>query len=355
MDRLAKKVPKPENCLNCGEKITGSYCSNCGQKNTSYRESIWYVVSDLLEEAFSFDSRLYRSVYLLLLKPGVMTREYNEGKRVKYIRPLRIYLFSSIVYFFILSLIRPVFLDFKHGISEMEVETASDAVASIIDSVSVAGVDAVGMGEETPDTENVHIITLDEFTSGLMQEELGDTLKNIQIIGMDFEEWDSLVQDWKADQEAMTDNFLVRVGKEYTIAQFEKLKGMTNEELERSFLNAFQKNLPTMVFFLLPVFAVILKILYPLSKRFYIEHLIFSLHFHSFVFLVLTILLLIDKSDFYGALPVVTIIYLFQAMRTAYAQSLLRTLGKLFLLLLFYWLSLALVFASAVLLTFVFM
>lgn len=352
---MATKAPGPDHCLNCGEKITGSFCANCGQKNTSYRESIWHVVADLLEEAFSFDSRLYRSVYLLLFRPGVMTREYNEGKRVKYIRPLRIYLFSSIVYFFILSMIRPVFLDFQHGNSEMEVETAAGAKESAIDSVSVAAADTADVGGDTTDPEGIHIITLDEFIGGPMQEELGDTLKNIKIVGMEFEEWDSLMQDWKADQEAMVDNFLVRVGKGYTITQFEKLKGMTNEELERSFLNAFQKNLPTMVFFLLPVFALILKILYPLSKRFYIEHLIFSLHFHSFVFLVLTILLLLDKSAFYGALPFVTLIYLFLAMRTAYPQGFFKTLFKLFLLTLFYWLSLALVFASTALLTFAFM
>ncbi len=352
---MAKKAPKPEDCLNCGAKITGSYCSNCGQKNTSYRESIWHIVSDLLEEAFSFDSRLYRSVYLLLLRPGVMTREYNEGKRVKYIRPLRIYLFSSIVYFFILSMIRPVFLDFQHGISDVEGGIASGAEESVVDSVAVVAVDTASAGDEIPDAENIHIITLEEFIGGPLQEELDDTLKNIRIIGLDFEEWDSLMQDWRADQEAMVDNFIVRAGKGYTIAQFEKLKGMSNQELERSFLNAFQKNLPTMMFFLLPVFAFILKILYPFSKRFYIEHLIFSLHFHSFVFLVLTILLLIDKSMFYGALPLVTLIYLFQAMRTAYFQSFLRTLGKLFLLMLLYWLSLALVFASTVLLTFAFM
>ncbi len=313
------------------------------------------MVADLLEEAFSFDSRLYRSVYLLLLKPGVMTREYNEGKRVKYIRPLRIYLFSSIVYFFILSMIRPGFLDFEDGSYDLKIGSQGVMVEGADDSVSVAAGELARVVEEIADADSLEAAAIKELIVEQLEEEITDTSSNIQIVGMNFEEWDSLSQKWKADVEEGTDNFLVRAGKEYTTAQIERLKGMSNEELERSFLNTFQRNMPTMVFLLLPVFALILKILYPLSKRFYIEHLIFSLHFHSFVFLVLTILLLIDKSDFYGALPVVTLIYLFLAMRTAYAQGFFKTLFKLFLLTLFYWLSLAIVFTSTVLVTFVFM
>jgi hypothetical protein len=177
---------------------------------------------------------------------------------------------------------------------------------------------------------------------------------------MDFEEWDSLIEGWKSASEdtgstIIGSAYLYTRAKNYIIGQFERLKAMPHQDLESSFVSDFEKNLPTMMFFLLPVVAFILKIIYPLSRRFYIEHVIFSLHIHSFIFLFMTLLLIFDYESFYGIAPFIVLLYLFLAMRTAYHQSIVGTLGKLFLLLILYSLSLGTVFALTALITIAFL
>jgi len=350
---MAKKRDRPVDCLNCGERLTGKYCPECGQKNTDFRESIWHVIAEVLEEAVSFDSKLYRSIFFLLLRPGYLSREYNEGKRVRYIRPFRIYLFSSIVYFFLLSIYGPLrIFDDKIGVGDNSEEAGwemADTVANVV-------TDSGGVQEELKDPNKIFLGPFSEAVPESLLNDITDSTTSIKVIGMDFEEWDSLIEGWKSAGEdtgntIVGSTYLYTRAKNYIIDQFERLKAMPNKELESSFVADLEKNLPTMMFFLLPVVALILKIIYPLSRRFYIEHLIFSLHIHSFIFLLMTLLLVFDYPSFSGIAPFVVLLYLFLAMRTTYLQSVIGTLGKLFLLLILYSLSLGTVFALTALIT----
>jgi len=95
--------PSPT-CLNCGVAVATRYCPECGQENTTYRVSLGRLVGDLFEEVFQLESRLWRTLWTLFRRPGLLTREYNAGRRVSYTTPLRLYLVASVAYFFVAGL-----------------------------------------------------------------------------------------------------------------------------------------------------------------------------------------------------------------------------------------------------------
>jgi hypothetical protein len=93
-----KKYRAETNCLNCGSEVTGHFCPNCGQENLETRENFFHLAFHFVSDYFHFDSKFFRSLILLFTKPGFMTKEYWEGKRVRYIHPLRLYFFITIVF-----------------------------------------------------------------------------------------------------------------------------------------------------------------------------------------------------------------------------------------------------------------
>src|SRR6266403_92696 len=104
-----KKPKKEENplthCENCGQELRGHYCSNCGQAAVSYHRSFRHVVVDVLDSFLNWDSKFIRSLGLLLWRPGWLTNQFLEGKRVRFVHPLRLYLLVSIVFFLCARLI----------------------------------------------------------------------------------------------------------------------------------------------------------------------------------------------------------------------------------------------------------
>lgn len=94
-------------CLNCGRRFSADYafCPYCGQANKKHDLSFKYVLSEFLSANFNLDSKIFVTLKLLLFSPGKLTRDYLDGKRMQYISPLRLYLFISLIYFFLLSVV----------------------------------------------------------------------------------------------------------------------------------------------------------------------------------------------------------------------------------------------------------
>jgi len=86
-------------CLNCRASLNGPYCAMCGQKVTAPRPTVHEFVHDAFHEFLHFDGKILQSVRLLFTRPGLLTSEYVEGRRVRYISPLRLYLIFSVAYF----------------------------------------------------------------------------------------------------------------------------------------------------------------------------------------------------------------------------------------------------------------
>lgn len=98
---MSRQLRPAEHCLNCGQPVATRFCAHCGQENTNYHVSLGRLLGDLVEELFQLESRLWRTLWMLLRRPGLLTVEYNAGRRVRYTTPLRLYLLASLVFFFV--------------------------------------------------------------------------------------------------------------------------------------------------------------------------------------------------------------------------------------------------------------
>ncbi|RYG33454.1 MAG: DUF3667 domain-containing protein [Burkholderiales bacterium] len=85
-------------CANCGAKLTGNYCATCGQPAHVHR-TLGHMVEEFLHGLLHFDTRAWRTIPMLVFRPGTLTREYIHGKRAKFVSPLAIYLLSVFTMF----------------------------------------------------------------------------------------------------------------------------------------------------------------------------------------------------------------------------------------------------------------
>ncbi len=251
-------------CANCGDETPGRYCPSCGQARRERVVSLREMLSDFLDDQLSLNSRLPRTVGLLLTRPGRLTREYLQGRIARYIRPLRLYLGASVVFFLLLSVLEggPAV---NLGAGEARQDTTAAATAA-------------------PRTEKSWVDNL-ELRSGI-----GAV--------------DRMLNERK-----------------------ERFRQMTAEEAFRRVMENFLESVPTMVFLLLPVYALLLKLLYLRRGRLYVEHFVFALHVHAFVFALFTLALLTD-GFLMQLLILWMLVYLFLAMRRMYGQSRLKTAVK---------------------------
>ena len=89
-------------CADCGAEVTGRFCSNCGQAAHVHR-TLLHLGEELLHGVMHFDGRFWRTLPLLILNPGRLTREWVQGRRTRYVSPLAMFLFTLFVMFFALS------------------------------------------------------------------------------------------------------------------------------------------------------------------------------------------------------------------------------------------------------------
>ena len=92
-----------QNCSNCGALLTGRYCHACGQAGHIHR-SLLHLVEEVLHNVLHFDAKGWRTLPLLIARPGVLTRRYIDGQRTRYVSPLALFLFSVFLMFFVFSM-----------------------------------------------------------------------------------------------------------------------------------------------------------------------------------------------------------------------------------------------------------
>lgn len=286
------------NCLNCGTRLGGQYCRKCGQRSRNRLISIWQLLQEAFGDLLELDSRLWRTVLPLLIRPGQLTRDYLEGRRARYMPPFRTYLVLSVIFFVV------AFFDPKDDLSfffEPEPAPTAEEIAQKEEDAKRDEDDDEGF---FGDCENVN----------LSDEE-------------DMPEW-------------VTKRFTDERVKQ--ICERNKARGNDN------FADAILDNIPVALIVLLPIMAMVLKVLYPLSRRYFVEHLLFFVHFHAFFFLILTLQILFARLagllgpedgviDTIGTLILVATslyipVYLYKAMRRVYGQGHFITQMKYFML-----------------------
>jgi hypothetical protein len=286
-------------CLNCGDPTVGFYCPNCGQRKVDVRVSLRRMLMEVMDDQLSLNSTLPRTFGALMFRPGHLTREYVQGRIMHYIPPFRLYLVSSLLFFILLPLV-PGMDNLNVSIQD-EARADSLRIAAEVDSVLLARARAAGQ-DTTPFVKSVK-----EARDGRnLNLNFGpDTTKVIGPLR-------PLARRMKESEG--------------------RLKEMSPREAIRTLKSAFLDNAPTGIFLMMPLFALILKLLYWRRKRFYVEHFVFALHVHSFAFILLTVIMLV-QDDWLGAvLSVWFMVALYIAMKRVYGQGYLKTLLKYFLL-----------------------
>jgi len=100
-----RELRRHERCRNCDTPVPGNFCGQCGQENTDYHVSMRQILGDAADELFQLESRLWRSLWNLVRRPGRLTVAYVAGQRARYTTPLRLYLLCVTVYFGVMALV----------------------------------------------------------------------------------------------------------------------------------------------------------------------------------------------------------------------------------------------------------
>ena len=119
-------MSKEKICKNCNYKLEKNYCSNCGQKDVDILK-FWEILKEFFEDILDLDSRTYRTLKYLLFRPGFLTTEYWEGRRMKYLPPFRLILITSFIYFIMVPLLidstdLPFYTDDDPNINQEKIE-----------------------------------------------------------------------------------------------------------------------------------------------------------------------------------------------------------------------------------------
>jgi hypothetical protein len=313
------KVRKEKNCLNCGHIVEELYCTHCGQKNIEPHENAFHAIGEFIGDYFHADGKFLKSLLPLLFRPGYMTNEYNAGRREKFIHPFRLYIFVSIVYFSI------SYLTMSEGVNDRRNIPGRSTHFSLGNS----GVIAFQSSDSAAAREDSSIKVLNE--------------RAIKLPATIREYTDSIKALASADRPSFREDIYNRVAIKF------KGSGDANGLLD-STLEKFRHTLPKLLFFLIPLAALLLKLFYLRRKRFYIDHLVHTLHLHSFIFLIMTIYSLVRLFASGNILFIIALLaaifYFFGSMKKVYGQSYFKTFIKGTLLSITYSLCLGFIFAA---------
>ena len=344
------KERKEKNCLNCGTVVQGRFCQYCGQENIEPKESVWHLISHFFQDITHFDGKFFSSLKCLVTKPGFLSKEYMIGRRASYINPIRMYVFTSAIFFLIF------FSVFK------------------IDTKSVVTTDM--NGKTYAQIEAMDSIAFEEFTKNVNKE---DGRPAIPMNRVEFKkyfdaaansgdlqftpghyktkaQYDSLLQSGKKKH-----NWFERQLIYKNIEINEKFKG-NKQEILSTFSSIMLHSLPQMLFILLPLVALILKLLYIRSKNYYyVNHGIFSIHFYIFSFIAMLLIFSLGNLNnslhwgfitfVKGLLSLGVFFYLYKAMRNFYQQGRTKTILKFFIFCLLLFIIIMLLFVALIFLS----
>jgi hypothetical protein len=351
-----------ENCLNCGTALGGQYCGNCGQRSRSRLISIWGLLQDAFGDLLELDSRIWRTLIPLITRPGKLTRDYLEGRRARYMPPFRTYLVLSII-FFLVAFFDPrqelgILFEPQEETAEINEEDKQDAADVRQDTAQDLAEPKVIVDDRPDPGESNRSSITDDETAGLDDSEEDETSDDEGGISISLSDGDT---DGNCDiddiENADIPQWLAsRITKERLQIVCERV--IANDG--KAFLSKVLDNVPAALFILLPLMALVLKLLYPLSKRYYVEHLLFVLHFHAFFFLILILQVLFSRLGMLLGLAEwaldITIfaillyvpVYLYKSMRRVYGQRHIITILKFLILFLayFFGFSFILLFAA---------
>ncbi len=397
---MARNKIKQQVCANCGHYFgqDENFCPKCGQENHTPNQPIKHYLVELVETLLHLDSKFFHTIWVILRYPGLITKEYNENKRARYMPPIRLYVFVSLVFF--VSLQAPHVYDSSNkkeldkqeldeyfDESKRELQIYLDSLNSayltyrtdsllfskqstlINDSLTKTGrmqwrlIDSTRLKLDSIERKHIefknHPVSLDSLFK-IMQNEQDSVNINIGNIKLDLTR--SEFNKLKSGSDELIDSFIRSKNQEphffNRIAVKQTLKlANGGEDYVHRMTEKIIKFSSGSFFFLMPIFGFLLYLLYFRRKRNYYEYLIFSLHLHIVVFLVLGFFFLINffiELDYYFFLTGVLLLYIYlvKSLRLNYDQSRFRTFIKSLFLMFTYSIFLLLALVITVILGF---
>ncbi len=276
----------PARCRNCGADAPGTYCPACGQETHVALPTVRELMRDAAGRLVAVDSRLWRTLYVLVFRPGMLTREYLHGRRKRYVRPARLFFVMSLLLF-----------------------------AAIRFLVAPTNVVTLDFNEERPAVERT--------APGVPPSPADDATRRAETAHVDPD----------------IDDLVARVGK-YAPSdmrrRIERFKYLSKEEQADHLYSGVMRYAPYGMVALLPAFAFLQYLSYlpgrrrhPQRPQRYAEHLVYGAHLHAFVFLMIVAILVMPLKMLQVMLAVWVVVYVVRARQKVYGGSwlvgLLRT------------------------------
>jgi hypothetical protein len=366
-------------CLNCNAELHGRFCHQCGQENIEPKETVWGLVSHFFYDITHYDGKFLRTTVKLIARPGFLPKEYMSGRRAYYLHPIRMYVFTSAVFFLVFFSVFQV----KHipGIKDLDQQlTAADSQAIKLDSAEYAALKtAVDKDDSTAITRSFDVarkvaaVTTGNYryvrkdstslvpadSTGSAKAAAGDSKKDTGVtvgglkvkstkrraVIVDGKEFNT-IREYDSAQAQLPpgkrDNWFERRLNIRNLELKEKYKD-DDETLLKDMMNKFLHTFPYLLFLSLPLYALYLKLLYIRRKRFYYtDHAIFLIYLYIFTFILLLLLFSFNKLqkslnwDWIMAIEAILVgygvWYAYKAMRKFYMQGTGKALLKFMIL-----------------------
>jgi hypothetical protein len=300
-------------CLNCNTELSDAYCPHCGQKDIPKRQTLGELFTNFISSFWSYESKFFKTCQYLLFKPGFLASEYTAGRRERFYHPARMYVFMSFIFFLL-------FFSLPEEETEKSdnIEMSQDDLDELREDLEEAGLDSIYRA--IPDS-----ILLDSLKTG------GSLKKNFKLSDSDYATVAAYDSAQRAKPEKDRDGWFVRKLTLRSIELNEKYKGKA-DQFASDFGQSFMDNYSKVLFYLLPFFALLLKLLYIRRDFYYSEHLVLSIYYYNFFYLAASLIMLINLVPGVGFISVIIgfwiYLYFYFAMKRMYKQSWRKTILK---------------------------
>ncbi|AEM71094.1 hypothetical protein Murru_2055 [Allomuricauda ruestringensis DSM 13258] len=351
-------------CLNCGHSldISDKYCPNCSQANSTKKLTLKDFIDEFFSGLINYDSKLIKSLSALLLRPGRITKDYVNGKRITYTNPFRFLLSLAFLYFLMFTY-NNQFSSWDRDVSKFNGDIGGTPLVFNTDSGNL-GVDSTklerqktqalaqldSLAGEDPETRN-QLKQLDTLSGlgTLINNEITkrdsimlsnpkayfNGLKSKSNLNAFFKKIDFFTKTIKRDTLTSYDQAALKYDIENTWSNkmaFNSANSILRAIKEPgSWVNSTISKLPFVIFFFMPVFTVFIWLVYIRKNYTYTDHLIFSFHNQSLLFILLILSLTLDtifNINSSGIFLLIFAFYLYKAMRKFYGQGRFKTIVK---------------------------
>jgi hypothetical protein len=281
-------APKLETCRNCETFLSdppGKFCPGCGQDTLNHPPTFWEFVHEFITHYVALEGKLWKTLLLLFFKPAELTREYRLGRKQRYISPLRLYITASFLFFLVVKIaglgsaitFSPEDAKVKESQFSVKVNTGPDLKSHSTASQDKQDLPAASKASGKPE-EDATDRDIDRMVKGIVAEATENANANTSAVK-------------SLDDSINMDDFTCTGGEK--LCQWlkdrlkAKYKGKTQTEVLGMLRDGAIANIPYAMFMLLPLFALLTKLLYINRGYYYGEHVVYALHIHAFTFFVM--------------------------------------------------------------------